>query len=78
MVKTNNNQVAIMIRFDPDFKFRIDRVAVELGITSSEFIRRTVRDKLKSMDDALINHAIELLDDPAYMAKLKEKLNLNP
>lgn len=47
-----------------------------MGVSTAEFLRRAVHDKMISMDsDPIMDKVYDALDDPAYIAKLKSKLN---
>ena len=73
----NENTVNVMVRVSPAFKKQIEDHAVIMGVSSAEFIRRAVHDTIDKMDakDPICDRVFDLLDDPLYIAKLKEKLN---
>ena len=72
----NANTTYVVFRVTPDLKIKIDKYAERMGVSTAEFLRRAVHDKMISMDsDPIMDKVYDALDDPAYIAKLKSKLN---
>jgi len=70
------NTTYIMMRVTPEIKTKIEDYAERMGVSTAEFLRRAVHDKMVSMDtDPLMDKVYDALDDPVYIAKLKERLN---
>ena len=69
------NTTYIMMRVTPEIKAKIDEYAERMGVSTAEFLRRAVHDKMVTMDtDPLMDKVYDALDDPEYIRLLKEKL----
>lgn len=71
----DTNTTFVMFRVTPDIKQKIEKYAARMGVSTAEFLRRAVHDKMVSMDsDPIMDKVYDALEDPEYIAKLKEKL----
>ena len=64
----------ISIRLSPELKSKVMSNANEMGISSNEYIRRALCDKIESGEFSKSDRVFDILDNPDYIAKLKEKL----
>ena len=68
------NTIRITVRVSPEMKEKIIKSALNMGVSSNELIRRAIRKYLDNTDAEMSSKVYDALDDPEYIAKLKEKL----
>ena len=72
---TKDNTQSVFVRVSPELKKKIDEKAVSMGISTSELIRRAIHEYVnKNFLQIYSENLFELLDNPEYIAKLKERL----
>ena len=69
------NTIRITVRVSPEMKEKLILSALNMGISSNELIRRAIRNYIDKTDIEIVSKVYDALDDPNYIARLKEKLN---
>ena len=68
------NTIRITVRVSPEMKEKLILSALNMGISSNELIRRAIRNYIDKTDIEIVSKVYDALDDPNYIARLKEKL----
>ena len=73
---TKENTTSVFVRVSPELKKKIDDSAISMGISTSELIRRAIHVYINTEEfkQAYSEKVFELLENPEYIARLKEKL----
>ena len=73
---TRDNTTSVFVRVSPELKKKIDDATLSMGVSTSELIRRAIHAYINSNDikQKYTECVFDLLDNPEYIARLKEKL----
>ena len=79
-MKTKPNEecctAQLLIRVTPTTRAKIEIVSKEQGLSCAEILRRAINEYLdkKDIESQLTDKVFDILDNPIYIAKLKEKI----